>query len=69
MVNKCTAPKCPSGYASNEKKQIAKFHFPQKNAELNKQWIRFVNISDWIATKDLCCVNVTNTRQTIILIF
>ena len=53
MVNKCTAPKRPSGYASNEKKQIAKFHFPQKNAELNKQWIRFVDRSDWIATKHL----------------
>ena len=43
MVNKCTAPKCASGYVGNEKKQIAKFHFRPKNAELNKQWICFVN--------------------------
>ena len=42
---------CTSGYASNEKKQIAKFYFPLKNAELNKQWIRFVNRKDWLATK------------------
>ena len=40
-------------YASNEKKPSAKFHFPQKNAELNKQWIRFVNKKDWLATKNL----------------
>ena len=38
-------------YASNEKKQIAKFHFPLKNVELNKQWIRFVNRRDWLARK------------------
>ena len=25
MFNKCAAPKCTSGYASNEKKQIGKF--------------------------------------------
>ena len=43
MVNKCTAPKCTFGYVSNEKKQIAKFHFRPKNAELNKYWISFVN--------------------------
>ena len=51
MVNKCAAPNCTSGYASNEKKQIAKFHFPLKNAEFNKQWTRFVNTRDWLATK------------------
>ena len=51
MVNKCAAPKCTSGYARNEKKQIAKFHFPLKIAELNKQWIHFVNKRDWLATK------------------
>ena len=53
MVNKFPAPKCSSGYASNEKKPSAKFHFPQKNAELKKQWIRFVNKKDWLATKNL----------------
>ena len=37
--------------ASNEKKQIVKFLFPLKNVELNKQWIRFVERRDWIATK------------------
>ena len=36
----------------NEKKQIAKFDFPLKNVELNKQWIRFVNRRDWLATKN-----------------
>ena len=30
MFNKSAAPKCTSGYAINEKKQIAKFHFPLK---------------------------------------
>ena len=34
MVNKCAAPNCTSGYANNEKKQIGKFHFPLKNAQL-----------------------------------
>ena len=51
MVNKCAAPKCTSGYASNEKKQMAKFHFPLKNAESKKQRNRFVSRRDWIATK------------------
>ena len=46
MVNKCATPKYTSGYASNKKKQIAEFHFPLKRAELNKQWIRFVNRRD-----------------------
>ena len=40
-----------SGNVSNEKKQSAKFLFLLKNAELNKQWIRFVNKKDWLATK------------------
>ena len=52
MVNKCAAPKCTSGYASNEKKQIANFHFPLKRAELNKQLIRFVNSRDCLATEN-----------------
>ena len=43
MVNKYATLKYTSGYASNEKKQISEFHFPLKNEELNKQWIRFVN--------------------------
>ena len=51
MANKCAGSKCTSGVASNEKKQIAKFHFPLKNAELKKQWIYFLNRRDWIATK------------------
>ena len=53
LINKCAAPKCTSGYASNEKRQISKCHFPLKNAELKKQWIRFVNRRDWIVTKHL----------------
>ena len=53
MFNKCAALKCTSGYASDEKKQIAKFHFPLKSAELKRQWIRFVNRRDWLATKHL----------------
>ena len=51
MVNKYVAPKCTSGYASNVKKQISKFRFPLKRAELNMQWICFVNGRDWPATK------------------
>ena len=43
MVNKIATLKYTSGYASNEKKQTAEFHFSLKNEELNKQWIRFVN--------------------------
>ena len=53
MFNECAAPMCASGYASNEKKQIAEFHFPLNNAEWEKQWIRFVNRNDWITTKHL----------------
>ena len=53
MFNKCAAPKCASGYASNENKQIAKFHFPLKNMELKRQWIRFVDRRDWLAMKHL----------------
>ena len=34
-----------------EKRPSTKVHFPLKNAELNKQWIRFVNKRDWLATK------------------
>ena len=51
MVNKCVALTCASGYTINEKKQIAKFHLLLKNAELNQQWIHFVNRRDWLATK------------------
>ena len=38
MVNKLVALKCTSVYASNEKKPSAKFHFPLKNAGLNRQY-------------------------------
>ena len=31
--------------------KLSSFHFPLKNEELNKKWIRFVNRSDWIPTK------------------
>ena len=51
MVKKCAALKCASDYGRNEKKQISKFHFPLKIAELNKQWIHFVNRKEWLATK------------------
>ena len=56
MVSKCAALMCTSGYASNKKKQIAKFHFPLNIAELNKQWIRFVSRRNWLATV-LCELN------------
>ena len=48
MVRQRASLKCTSCYA-NEKKQIA--DFSQKNVELNKQWISFVNRRDWLATK------------------
>ena len=51
MIDKFQALKYTSGYASNEKKASAKFHFPLKNAELNKHSIRFVSKRDWVATK------------------
>ena len=51
MVNKCTAPSCRSGCAKNTTKYIAKFHFPLKNFELKKLWIRFLNRKDWKPTK------------------
>ena len=51
MVNKFAEPNCTSGFATNEKKPSAKFHFPLKNAELNKKWIRFVIKRDWLALK------------------
>mgnify|MGYP003438734704 CR=1 FL=1 len=50
MVNKCAAPKCTSGYSSNNHKKIASFHFPT-DQNLNQLWIRFVNRLDWIITK------------------
>ena len=53
MFNKCAAPNFTSVSASNEKKQIAKFYFPLKNGDLKRQWIRFVNRRDWLATKHL----------------
>ena len=51
MVNKSAAPSCRSGYSKNETKNITKFHFPLKNFELNRVWIRFVNRKDWKPTK------------------
>ena len=62
MFNKCAAPKCASGYASNEKKQIAKFHF-LKHAELKRQWICFVNRRDWLETKHLVLREYTLKRN------
>ena len=50
MVNKCEALKCTPGYASNDEKQIAKFHFPLKKCRV-KQWIQFVSRRDGLATK------------------
>ena len=50
MVNKCAAIKCQIGYTSSTGK-LSYFHFPLKNEELNKKWIRFVIRSDWAATK------------------
>ena len=52
MVNKCSAPKCQTGYTFSTRKLFS-FHFPLKNEELNKKWIRFVNMSDWVPTKHL----------------
>ena len=53
MFNKFAGLKCTSGYAINEKKQIAKLHFPPKNADLKKQRIRFVNRRYWLTRKHL----------------
>ena len=50
LTFKFTSPKSTSDYVSNEKRPSAKFHFLLKNAELNKQWIRFVNKRAWLAT-------------------
>ena len=47
MVNKFAAPKL----FLVRKETKYKIHFPLKNAELNKQRIRFVNKRDWLATK------------------
>ena len=47
MVNKCAAPKCQTRYTTSTGK-LSSFHFPVKNEELNKKWIRFVNSSDWV---------------------
>ena len=52
MVNKCSAPKCQTGYTFSTRK-LPSFHFPLKNEELNKKWIRFVNMNDWVLTKHL----------------
>ena len=40
-----------SSYISIDNKRIAKFHFPLKNPDLNQLWARFVNCTDWKATK------------------
>ena len=50
MVNKCAAHKCQKGYTSSTEK-LSSFHFPLKNEELCKKWIRFVNKSDWVPRK------------------
>ena len=50
MVKKCAAPKCQTGYTSSTGK-LSSFHFPLKDEELNKKWIRFVNRSDWFHRK------------------
>ena len=36
-----------------KRNQVQNSIFHKKNAELNKQWIRFVNKKDWLATKNL----------------
>ena len=41
MVNKCAASKYTSSYASNEKKQIGKFHFSLKNQEFISSGLTF----------------------------
>ena len=51
MVDKCTASSRRCGYVKNETKHITKFHFPMKDFELNRLWIRFVNCKDWKPTK------------------
>ena len=58
MVNKCATLKCAPGYDSNEKKQITKFHFPLTNAELNKQWIRFVSRRHWLGSNYILKRNI-----------
>ena len=51
MIYKCAAPNCISVNDSIEKKRIAKLYFFLKNAEFNKQWIRFVKKRDSLAPK------------------
>ena len=46
LTFKFASRKCASGYASNEEKPSAKFQFLLKHAEINKQWIHFVNKRD-----------------------
>ena len=36
---------------NENKKRLATFHFPFKDGELNKNWVRFVNRVDWTPTK------------------
>ena len=50
MVSKRAAAKCQTGYTSSTWK-LSYFHFPLKNEEFNKKWVRFVNRIDWILTK------------------
>lgn len=58
MVNKCSAPKCRTGYSSTgsqpQGRKISTFRFPlsDKKKELNKKWIRFTNRADWIPTRN-----------------
>ena len=58
MVNKCSAPKCKTGYSSKSQepldKKLSTFHFPlgKDKEELNKKWIRFTNRADWTPTKN-----------------
>lgn len=51
MVNKCAVPGCKTGYTSDQNKGTPTFHFPLKNVELNKRWVRFVNRESWHPTK------------------
>ena len=55
MVNKCSAPKCTTGYSSKVslERKIATFHFPlsEGKEELNKKWIRFTNRANWTPSK------------------
>ena len=44
-------PLCPPPPDTSSTGNLSSFHFPLKNEDLNKNWIRFLNRSYWVPTK------------------